>query len=304
MTDLPGAAELCDATVRDGIDAATTWLYRRVVDSPLHGPFIRRIDEACARPAPPAWNRDARLAIVPGASYKEAPDTDADGRVVREVAEGLGLATDLVPIATTGSVRQNARTLCDWLLAQPERPLLLASLSKGGPDIKLALAEPDAERAFARVAGWINLCGILDGTPVADLLLSRRPDAVLLRVFLRLRGRSPAFLRDLRYGPGGLQDVELRLPPHIQLISIVGFPLREHLTRRISRRCHAHLARHGPNDGGVILSDVCALPGLLYPIWGADHFLQPKTDVRPLMAAILQDLGATLNRRPSRPRPA
>jgi hypothetical protein len=278
----------------EGIDAATERLYRSLIESPLHGPFIRRVDELCEEPAP-AWNRDAVLVIVPGASYRENPRSGADGRLVREQAERLGCPTDLVPVATTGTLRQNARILCDWLAAQPERPVILATLSKGGPDVKMALAEPDAERAFRNVVGWINLCGILNGTPMADWLLSWSPGAVLVRLYARLRGGSAAFLRDLRYGPGGLKDFELRLPAHIQLISIVGFPLREHLSRRVARRCHRRLEPHGPNDGGLILADVCALPGLVYPIWGADHYLQPKRDVNVLVRAILRYLGETLD---------
>ena len=273
------------------IDAATEQLYRSVVESPLHGPFIRRVDELCDETDPPAWNRDAVLAIVPGASYEENPRSGADGRLVREQAERIGCPTDLVPLSTTGSLRQNARILCDWLAARPERPVILASLSKGGPDVKTALAGPDAERAFRNVAAWVNLCGLLDGTPMADWLLSRSPGAVLLRLYHRLRGQSTEFLRELRYRPGS----PLRLPAHIRLISIVGFPLREHLTNRAARRCHARLAPLGPNDGGLILADVCALPGLVYPIWGADHYLQPKRDVRVLVRAILRYLGETLD---------
>jgi hypothetical protein len=167
-------------------------------------------------------------------------------------------------------------------------------LSKGGADVKAALAAPGAERAFKNVAAWISLCGILDGTPMADWLLSRAPGAVLMRLYSRLRGQNRAFLHDLRYGAGRPLDFALRLPPHLQLISIVGFPLREHLHRAVARRCHRRLTALGPNDGALVLADVCALPGLVYPLWGADHYLQPKTDVRELVAAILQYLDETL----------
>ena len=109
---------------------------------------------------------------------------------MREQAERMGCATDLVPISTTGTVRRNARTLCDWLAVQPDRPVILVSLSKGGPDVKVALAEPDAEPAFRNVVAWISLCGILDGTRMADWLLSWSPGAVLVRLYYRLAVRA------------------------------------------------------------------------------------------------------------------
>jgi hypothetical protein len=279
----------------DEIDAATARLYQSVLDSPVHGPFIRRIEEICARPAPSRWGLDATLAIVPGAFYRENPRSGADGRFLREQAERIGCPTEVIPLASTGTVRQNARILCDWLLERSERPMILASLSKGGADLKMALAEPDAERAFANVAGWINLCGILDGTPMADWLFSWKLGPVLNRLYYRLRGQELSFLHDLRYGPGRPLDFELRLPAHVRMISIVGFHLREHLTGGIARRCHRRLASLGPNDGGLVLADVCALPGLIYPLWGADHYLQPRTtDVRALVAAVLQYLDETV----------
>jgi len=294
---MANAEELREIAARDGIDAATALLYQSVLDSPHHGPFIRRIREIGERPRPAAWTSEASLVIVPGAFYRENPGSGADGRLLREQAERLGCPVEILPIASTGSIRENGRIICDQLAERSkgsERPVLLASLSKGGADVKAALAVPGAEQAFKNVAAWISLCGILDGTPMADWLLSRAPGAVLIRLFERLRGHNRDFLHDLRYGAGRPLDFALRLPPHVRLISIVGFPLREHLTRAVARRCHRRLTALGPNDGALVLADVCALPGLVYPLWGADHYLQPKEDVRALVAALLQDLDEML----------
>lgn len=290
---LPSAAELRQVAARQGIDQATILLHRRIQESPVHGPFLRRVAQLLERPAPAPWSREAPLAIVPAAFYRENPESGADGRLVREEAERLGCTVELVPIASAGGVRANARILCDWLARQPHQPLVLASLSKGGADVKTALAEPDAPAAFARVAAWLDLCGPLDGTPLAGWLLSRDRGATLTRLYYRLRGQGLGFLGDLRHGPGTSLDFPLRLPAHLQLIHIVGFPLQEHLLRGITRRCHRRLAVHGPNDAGLLLADVCALPGLVYPVWGADHYLKPKTDVRRLIGAILQYVDET-----------
>jgi hypothetical protein len=291
---LPSATQLQEIAAQHGMDAATTLLYRRVRESPRHGPFVRRVEEICKRGRSASWDSDAMLVIVPGGFYRENPSSGADGRFLRDQAERLGCPTDLIPINSTGSLQQNAAIICDWLRARRDRPVILASLSKGGADIKMALAQPGAAAAFEHVVGWINLCGTLDGSPLAQWLLSSNPFALFLRTYYRLRGQSLWFMRDLKYGPGSPLDFELRLPSQIRMISIVGFPLHQHLSNAVARSCYRRLAPLGPNDGGLVLADVCAQPGLLYPLWGADHYLRPKTDVRELISAILQYLAEEL----------
>ncbi|HET9301109.1 MAG TPA: hypothetical protein VFO11_14255 [Candidatus Polarisedimenticolaceae bacterium] len=272
----------------EGIDDATRRLYREIVESPAQRAFLARmraLQTAADHSCPPA---DVTLAIVPGAFYREHPGTGADGRVVRAQAERAGWTTTLVPLASLGSLQENARLLVDWLLARRGSRLVLVSLSKGGSDIKAALVLPEAGAAFADVAGWINLCGILHGTPMADWLLSSSPAAVLNRLYHRLRGRRLDFLHDLRRGAGLPLDGALRLPSHLRMISVIGFPLREHLSNGLARRCHRRLAPLGPNDGCVILADYGPLPGWIYPLWGADHYLRSGADVGALTVALLR----------------
>src|SRR5215470_11221292 len=94
------AEEMRELAAREGIDAATETLYRRMVESPVHGPFIRRIDEIQRNGTPAAWRSEALLAIVPAAFYRENPASGADGHVVRGVAEQLGCPVAVVPIAS------------------------------------------------------------------------------------------------------------------------------------------------------------------------------------------------------------
>jgi len=292
-TALPSADELRGIGRREGVDAATARLYRAVCEAPPHRAFVQALEEErLAVPAPPPG--DVRLAIVPGAFYREHARSGADGRMVREEAGRLGWPVDLIPVASTGSVLENARAICSWLGEQRDRRVVLVSLSKGGSDVKLALQQPGASAAFARVAAWINLCGIVDGTPMADWMLSRHPGAVLNRLYYRMLGVGLQFLDDLRRGPGRLLASQLKVPAHVQMISIVGFPQRRHLTSAMARRCHARLAVHGPNDGVIVLTDACALPGLIYPAWGADHYLRSGEDMSKLLRAILGFIGRRL----------
>jgi hypothetical protein len=285
-----------EQSTAESLDEATERLYRFVCESEPHREFIADVEslmrEAASTP-PPA---DTTLVIVPAAFYRENPRSGADGHIVRAQAEALGWKVESIPLASDGSTLANARTITDWLAAHREQRLVLVSLSKGGSDLKVALAQPGASQAFERVACWINLCGILDGTPLSEWLLSWQVEAALSRLYYRLLGITVNFVRDLRRERGGPLDFDLRLPPHVQLISIVGFPLRKHMTSGLARRCYDRVALHGPNDGVIVLSDVCAQPGLIYPIWGADHLLRSGTDINRLMRAVLQFAGRQLSR--------
>jgi hypothetical protein len=275
---------LRELTAREGCDFATALLHRRIVESERHGPFLRALSKTSENSRLPGVG----VAIVPGAFHRENPSTGADGRVAREVAEQLGLPVVHIPVSSTGSLAENARLVGDWLLANRKDPLVLVSVSKGGSDLKTALARPDAARVFERVVGWVNLCGILDGTPMADWLLSPHLLARANRFVYRIRGRSLDFLTDMRRFPGCALDFPLTLPAHLRAAHLVGFPLRRHLHNGLARRCHARLESFGPNDGSILLADTPHWPGQLCPVWGADHYLQPRADERPLLAALLR----------------
>jgi hypothetical protein len=105
-----------------------------------------------------------------------------------------------------------------------------------------------------------------------------------------VRRQRFADIQELAHGAGSALCRPLVVPPHIRVIHVVGFPLVEHLSNDWARRGHARLAPLGPNDGGgVLLSDFVDLPGSVYPVWGADHYLNPPWNVRPLLRRILID---------------
>jgi hypothetical protein len=280
-----------ELAARRGLDFATAWLYQKIRESPVHGPFIERLEGA---PKAPEARRPlpARLVIVPGAFHVKSPHTGADGRSLREEAVQFGCRSELVPLPNFGSLAENARILCQWLSARPEEPIILASLSKGGADVKIALTRPEAAHAFRNVVWWLNLSGLLQGTPLVDWLFASRLRTSWFRLLFWLRGFDFRVIPDLARGANAPLNCELRLPPHLKVIHVVGFPLKCHLTNALAQRCHHRIEHLGPNDGaGLILADVARWPGLVYPVWGADHYLRPAGhDIRDIARRILQYL--------------
>ena len=265
------------------IEEATRRLYASLRDSPVHGPFIRAVD---------AWPRVPRavipgtiIAIAPAALYREYRRSGADGKRLRDAAAAAGLRSEMIPLEPTGSLEQNARILLQWLRQSAHANIVLASLSKGGADVKKALAlDPDA---FRNVSVWLSVGGLLDGTPLARWLLSNERFPLAFRSVNRIRGVSFRFLEDLDRRPGGPLDFPLAVPAHLRVLHILGFPLPEHATNWLSRRFYLKLAPLGPNDGFMLLDDLAHWPGLVYPLWGADHYFRTREDPGPLMERIL-----------------
>ncbi len=278
--------QLEELVATEGIDLATAVLYDRLCRSPRVESFIAELDRLEQLNFSQQRMSGVLFAVSPGAFWKELPHIQADGSLLRGVAAELGCRTETIPIPTTGGLRDNAQRLLTWLRRQTAPRIVLASLSKGGADVRIALEQDPA--AFSHVVAWINICGMTDGTPLADCLLESPWRKFVVRLLFWMRGFSFQMIRDLRVGLPGLVGQSLVVPEHLQLISVIGFPLTSHVKNRRATRWRKLLNPRGPNDGGVLLHDFCQLPGLLCPVWGADHYLRPAhRDLRRLTAALL-----------------
>jgi hypothetical protein len=284
---------LCELAASEGVDFATALLYHRIVTSPHHGRFIRHVERMQLSTQ---QDVDVTLAIAPGAFYREHPQTGADGRRVRAAAAALGCRAHFIPTQSVGSAAANGRIICDWLLACAEERIVICSLSKGGADVKMALAEPGAAEAFRNVVAWLNVGGIMRGSPIAAWLLRRPWIALAYRLLFWLRGQDFRIIVDLDRGAGCPLDCDVVPPAHVCVIHVVGFPLRRDIRSARTRRWHRRLASFGPNDGATLLADACCAGGLIFPVWGADHYFDARWNQESIVAALLRYVDADLNR--------
>jgi hypothetical protein len=157
------------------------------------------------------------------------------------------------------------------------------TLSKGGSDTRIALERHP--RLSQKLRAWINVCGLIRGTPISDSLLGTRwYHRGLLKGYLAYTRAHPDFVKELSSEPGALLGCPLNLPPGLRVINVIGLPLNEHLAPNARLR-HARMAHLGPNDGSTLLHHAIIPGGEVYPVWGADHFMRT-----PEVPAILQRL--------------
>jgi hypothetical protein len=244
--------------------------YRSVLNSSTHGAFVRQLDSLC--PEPVRQPTDLKLLIVPALFYKERPEFGGDGRALAAIAEHCGFTVALAPLHSRGSIKENAQLIWQTIEQEESANLWLASLSKGSSEVRLALQSHPQHPALAKVRGWINVSGLVRGTPLAERY------RLGMKAFFLLAGVDSRTADEL-HPRHFYWQTPFYPPPHLHVINLIGVPLRHHIRQRNMLWRYTRLARFGPNDGMAPLHDLLVEPGLLYPVWGADHFFQtPQVD--------------------------
>jgi hypothetical protein len=268
---------------REGIDFATALIFDRVLRQPANRDFFERMQcqPEVRRGEPPL------IGLVPGAFYREHNNTGADGAEVTKILEAIGCRVERVPVASFGSLAENAKTISNWLSLHHRERVALFSLSKGSADVKAALTLSDAGERFQNVAAWVSVSGLPQGTPLVGWLRQQMLRRLGVRLLLWSRGQRYSVVEELRDEPDGPLASWPTLPPHLRICHVVSFSLQHHLTHRWAPRAYERVKSLGPNDGGgFLLADVATLPGVVVPVWGADHYLQPAWDVASLLRRV------------------
>jgi hypothetical protein len=279
---------LAQVTREHGVDFATALWYDRVRSAESHRAFIEAVEALDADAVlPPTF---ARLLLAPAAFWREYPQFGADGAAVLAVARALGIDAEMIRTPSTGSVSENAHVIRQALAKEADGSVILASLSKGGADVRVALEQDPA--LTRKVRAWINVCGILHGSPLVDEMLDgpwwRR---LAIRAFLARWRAGFGLIRELRHGPGAPLFARATAPAGVYVVNVVACPLSTHTAGAITKR-HRTLGSIGPNDGSTLLHDAIVDGGVIYPVWGADHYF--RTPAAPvLIRRILLHLGAT-----------
>lgn len=284
---VPTRATLQALTQARGIDLATAIFYQSILASPNHGPFVRAVDAESATPisTPSRYH----LVIVPALYYQELPQYGGDGQAIATIAQACGLRVTVAPLLSKGSLSDNAAILWETLCridteakqGQGGTEVLLLSLSVGGGEARIMFSEHAGAAHLERIAGWINICGLLRGVPLATQLLQNPLRRLHARTICKVIGVDFTLVRELDPAHAFWQN-ELALPQTLRVINLVGVPLHSHVQQRALFKRYGWMQELGPNDGMALLSDLLVEPGLIYPLWGADHYFRTP-QVSPLL---------------------
>jgi len=275
---LPDRRELKRLSDEFSVDFAALYFADQIAHAPVNRRFRIAFDHAYNytrktlpqdRVKLPAAAADYEVLVVPIYLYKRLIGSGADLAAPRAALKRVGLTCHFVETQDDGAIEANADLVSAAIRArmQSGRRLIVISASKSSPEVALALTrlEPAETR---HVAAWINVAGVLQGSPLADEHLFQELEFLVGEV--DVAGKES--LTTLR---GRRRFDSFHVPEHVLVVNYLGIPV----TGSISfwaRRGFYSLRKHGPNDGISLLSDMIIPGGVTLADLEIDHFMRGK----------------------------
>jgi hypothetical protein len=279
---IPSREALKDISQGFSVDFAALFLADRLLSNEcnkrLNQSFARQLDSA----GEPLTSSDSFVVLfVPGWDYvNHGHVTGADFAKPRELATRFKLENHLAKLSPTGSVQENADVIAKEIaqLGRSGKKILIAGASSAGPAIHLALGERIGKAELDSIKAWLNLGGILQGSPLVDFF-QVRPQRWLFDFVAWYNEWSKTAILSMSTELGRARFARLQIDPGILVINYLGIPLSGQLSKH-SKGTYALLRSDGPNDGLTLLSDAIAPNSLTIVALGSDHFFaeDPRID--------------------------
>jgi hypothetical protein len=272
-------------------DEATAALAARIEAAPANAALrdavaARRASEGdAAASAREIAARFAELGVVPlrvpGLYYESHPQSGAD---LTAVERWLDRPVPMAPCDEVGAVGDNASVVAIAIreLAKDGRRVAVFSASKGSADVREALeTQPDLA---PRIALWIDLAGVLEGTPLTEPGSAAREASAEWLPEATADSMSETVRRAVQ--------AKRTFPPGVRVVHVAAFPRVSEVTPPI-RAPWRLLRGRGPTDGYVLLESYLRAPGRVLILRGTDHYLRDPRLPATVAAAILVALDET-----------
>jgi hypothetical protein len=281
-------AMLENITKKYSIDVATLFLAEKIYESPANkraqDDYWANLSNLSAADLVQSFDflKDYHIAFIPGFNY-EANKSNFEEQ--RRLLDAAGISNEMIITQPFGLIDNNAEIVANRLreVTRQHSNIILVSISRGGAETGIALSRLLLPEEMMPVKAWINACGILRGTPVADYWAKPfRKMWLGLGMFFSGKGsiNLKSMTSDLSYSRRK-NDV-LTIPKNIYTVNFVAVSLGQNPNR---------IAMQVPNDGySPLLDEITDNGAVVIEIGnGLNHTLE-KLDINPCLAAILRHI--------------
>jgi hypothetical protein len=287
--NVPTRDQLKEISHEFSLDFAALLFAQQLLKQPgnaeLQSQFLRNLEAVRAGTAVYP-KKDTLIMLMPGYDYAaNGAQTGADFARPRKLLEQAGYEVHFVAIDPLGSVEENAAFLAKDILAHRHRNIALAGASSAGPAIHLALGKLLQPGELTHVKAWLNLGGILQGSPVLDQVASG-PKGWIFSAVIWFKGWPRSSFDSMQVAVSRERFATLSVPPSIAIYNYLGLSLSGHISD-FARDKYAMMREDGPNDGLTLLPDIIAPRSLSILSPTTDHFFAQDPEIDRKTLALL-----------------
>jgi hypothetical protein len=268
------------------IDVASLFLIERLYEQPSNKQvqndyFLLDTIDVSDLYAQLAQLEDFYVVFIPGFRYKGNVGNFLQQRQLLEIAK---IPYEMIMIDEVGLVDNNAAMIAERLkeIDKLYQNIIIISVSKGSLETEIALGKLLKPEDITKIGAWINVCGILKGTPIADYW-----SAPLRKSFLScgvfFMGKKNininGLLNDMSYTQCKEKYKDIVIPPDIYTINLISTPL--------GRKKKSTMLQ--PNDGFSPLLDSITKNGVVIVEVGTNHLFE-NVNLNTRMVALLQHI--------------
>jgi hypothetical protein len=238
---------------------------------------------------PPSSVGDYVILLVPGWNYtNNGHVTGSDFAAPKRLLDRLGVENHLLLVPSNGSVMQSAKVIANAIVehGDTDKRVIVVGASAAGPAIHFTLGKLLEHRQLEHVVAWVNLGGILQGSPLIDYF-QRWPQKIVLNATLALYGWDNDDIMSMSAEQSRERVKTLNPASHIVIINYLGLSLTGSLSS-LSRNKYPLIAEQGPNDGLTPLADIIAPNSLTLVATGSDHYFAEDPDINVKTIAMVK----------------
>jgi len=290
---MPTRGQLRDIAHRFSNDFAALFLADRLWQTQANRDLQRRFHRYLALPDEELYRSPADadqylVLFVPGWNYADNGHvTGADFATTRRLIARLGFRQELVPVPPNGSVEQSVEVIAASVLRHRDdgSKLILVGASAAGPSIHYTLGKRLEHEQSAAVAAWVNLGGILHGSPLIDQF-QHWPQKLFFDIALVVMGWDANEVLSMSAAESRERIRGLHLPENLVVINYLGLSLTGNLSSLASNG-YPFIAGEGPNDGLTPLIDIIAPDSMTLVATGSDHYFMEDPEIERKTVAIV-----------------
>ncbi len=275
---IPTKGELALMSYRFGADLASMVLYRSILQSRLHGPFITEISNYSRTHRDE--NQRHHVMVQGGRCFGLEVSRGSRSRFLANLADDALFSSEALETDDSQSVSTNARELWERIEKTPEPSIILMTYGRGSAEARMVFEKMAGRDELRKVKAWINLSGLVGGSQLYANIFSNTWRRKWLSLLGQFSGVNINGLQELS-SEYPLWKRKTNYPNHMHIVNLFGIPRSESIHPSL-RRNFKELEKFGPNDGVSLSWDSMVQPGLNYPIWNTDYFLRRKDCLRSI----------------------